>query len=202
MSNYNALYVKYKTKYVELVGGMKRAGRPAGFEFGSMSQTRIKTPVEIEDEILRCESPKISEIIPGLFLGNESNASSMCSRVGAILNMTPKNSRCDHPEHNQSYLQIPLQDFGGQQIEKYFSQTNAFIDGNIANNIYIHCQMGVSRSATIVIAYLMWKMRMSLDNAIQYVKSKRPCIKPNIDFIESLRMYEMQLQSGAMPYSS
>lgn len=202
MSNYNALYVKYKTKYLELVGGMKRRmERPTGF--ANLQHTRPQTSEEIQTDILKCEGAKISEIIEGLFLGNAINAPIMCSRVGAILNMTPEDSRCSHPDHYQSYLQLPLLDATvGQDISQFFSQTNAFIDANISNGIYVHCTAGISRSATIVIAYLMWKNRWTFSNAMAFVKSKRSCIEPNIAFQQYLRMYEMQLQSGAMHYST
>ena len=62
-------------------------------------------------------------------------------------------------------------------------------------NIYIHCIAGVSRSPTIVIAYLMRLNQWSVYESIEYVKSKRPMTDPNFGFIEQLRLYQSNLIS-------
>ncbi|KZT22856.1 phosphatases II [Neolentinus lepideus HHB14362 ss-1] len=49
---------------------------------------------------------------------------------------------------------------------------------------------GVSRSAAIVIAYLISRHNMSFDTAHELVKKKRPCVKPNSGFVNSLREWE------------
>lgn len=54
--------------------------------------------------------------------------------------------------------------------------------------------MGISRSATIVIAYLMNRFGMSLPQAYNYVKSKRPEIGPNRHFMRTLVGYEQELR--------
>ena len=50
----------------------------------------------------------------------------------------------------------------------------------------MHCMAGVSRSATLVIAYIMKKYKMSLDEAKKLVEAKRPFINPNPGFIKQL----------------
>jgi protein-tyrosine phosphatase len=40
------------------------------------------------------------------------------------------------------------------------------------DKVFVHCAAGMSRSATIVIAYLMWKQKMLLSDAIDFVKKK------------------------------
>lgn len=52
---------------------------------------------------------------------------------------------------------------------------------------------GVSRSAAIVIAYVMKHKKMTLVQAYQYVSKCRPCINPNIGFLKSLIQYEHYL---------
>ena len=49
--------------------------------------------------------------------------------------------------------------------------------------------LGMSRSATIACAYLMKKHQWSYDVALELVKSKRPCVYPNLGFVEQLRLY-------------
>lgn len=59
-------------------------------------------------------------------------------------------------------------------------------------NIFIHCHQGVSRSASLVLAYLMIYKNMSLKQAIQQVASKR-YIFPNDGFLEQLIDLEKEL---------
>ncbi|MBZ3874656.1 Dual specificity protein phosphatase 18 [Sciurus carolinensis] len=57
----------------------------------------------------------------------------------------------------------------------------------------LHCAAGVSRSATLCLAYLMKYHAMSLLDAHTWTKSCRPIIQPNNDFWEQLIHYEFQL---------
>ncbi|KAI5119809.1 hypothetical protein M0805_006942 [Coniferiporia weirii] len=54
-------------------------------------------------------------------------------------------------------------------------------------NVLVHCQQGISRSAAIVIAYLIWSKGMDYDDAFGLVKSRRRCVKPNSGFEKTLR---------------
>jgi protein-tyrosine phosphatase len=50
----------------------------------------------------------------------------------------------------------------------------------ITGKVLVHCQRGVSRSAAIVAAYLMWKYKISLEEALQRVITARPVVCPNV----------------------
>ncbi len=52
---------------------------------------------------------------------------------------------------------------------------------------------GASRSATIVIAYLMWNKKWKFEQALNYVKLKRPIICPNDGFLKQLKMFDKLL---------
>ena len=54
--------------------------------------------------------------------------------------------------------------------------------------------MGSSRSATIVILYLMIKHNMTLEKAIHFIKQKRDIININTTFLTDLRDYQKQLK--------
>lgn len=61
-----------------------------------------------------------------------------------------------------------------------------------AGKILVHCAMGRSRSATLVLAYLMIHKNMTLVDAIQQVAKNR-CVLPNRGFLKQLRELDKQL---------
>jgi len=93
------------------------------------------------------------------------------------------------------YLRIPIKDNSSENIVAWFQTAFDFIDKvkKSDDHILIHCVGGVSRSATIAIAYVMKHFSLSLDNAYRYVKNKRPTISPNLNFMGQLLQYEQQL---------
>lgn len=54
----------------------------------------------------------------------------------------------------------------------------------------VHCKMGVSRSASTVIAYAMKEYGWNLDRAYDYVKERRTVTKPNPSFMRQLEEYQ------------
>ena len=143
---------------------------------------------------------EISLIIPLLYLGNCTNAHN-CKilhiiPINAILNITlSEDTRCMHPEHNIDYHIISIPDLPFIDIGQYFDITFNFIESNISNGraVYVHCMEGISRSPTIVIAYLMKKYNQTYENVLFHVKMKRICIEPNIGFILHLKSYQKKL---------
>ncbi|EJC98349.1 phosphatases II [Fomitiporia mediterranea MF3/22] len=57
-------------------------------------------------------------------------------------------------------------------------------------NVLVHCQQGISRSPAIVCAFLMRERALSYDAALQIVRSRRKCIKPNVGFENTLRSWK------------
>ena len=57
----------------------------------------------------------------------------------------------------------------------------------------IHCRNGMSRSATVAIAYLMKYQGMSLIQAFKFVRDHRPCVSPNPGFMRQLVDFERSL---------
>jgi len=56
----------------------------------------------------------------------------------------------------------------------------------------VHCMMGISRSVSIVLAFLVDHLQMPLDQAYTYVRSRRKIILPNAGFINQLECFENQ----------
>jgi len=60
--------------------------------------------------------------------------------------------------------------------------------------VYVHCAAGASRSGMVVVAYLMHKNGWTRDEALQFVRSKRPVTRPNPAFMERLLDWEDELR--------
>ena len=58
--------------------------------------------------------------------------------------------------------------------------------------VLVHCMAGVSRSASVVIAFLIASQRWCLDEAMAFVKAKRKCISPNAAFVAQLANFESE----------
>lgn len=59
--------------------------------------------------------------------------------------------------------------------------------------ILVHCQCGVARSATVIIAYVMKSLGLGMQEAYDYVKARAPGISPNLGLLYQLREYEQKL---------
>ncbi|XP_063718407.1 uncharacterized protein LOC134845450 isoform X2 [Symsagittifera roscoffensis] len=92
------------------------------------------------------------------------------------------------------YLKVPIDDQFSSDIMLHFPGAIAFIDDAISSgvSVLVHCLAGVSRSVTIMIAYLICSKRMQLAEAIEHVRRRRPNISPNFNFMGQLLEFEKQ----------
>lgn len=94
------------------------------------------------------------------------------------------------------YLCIPAYDHPAFQLSPYFDQIADFIHNAIdkeKGKVFVHCQMGISRSTTSVIAYLVKYHRMHPIEAGLFVKSRRAIVYPNPGFLRQLDAYARKL---------
>jgi len=148
-----------------------------------------------------------SQVLGYLFLGGKKDAADkqLMARlkISHILNCTPP--RAMDPEAGVPnffekerafvYHRIPVFDNRGEDLLQHMEESYRFIEGGKHHGgVLVHCHKGVSRSASFVIAYLMRKNEMSLDEALEYTKSVRAVIQPNEAFMSQLKAYEAQLQ--------
>jgi protein-tyrosine phosphatase len=92
------------------------------------------------------------------------------------------------PMRDVKYLRIVIKDEPTENIFQYFQPTFNFINEAHARGekVLVHCMAGQSRSATIVIAYLMKHHAVHMQQALTYLQSKRPVVSPNPGFLEQL----------------
>lgn len=118
-----------------------------------------------------------------------------------VLNMTGPKKGSDELRYPNffpedfHYLQIPIRDEQGVQIHQFFDEAHQFINRGILRNekVLVHCEAGISRSATIVISYLMKFNHMTLKAALSHVQTKKRNVGPNNDFFSQLLAFEMDL---------
>lgn len=112
-----------------------------------------------------------------------------------------------------------LEDNFQGNIRRYFDQTNRFLTECKDKNekVLVHCQAGISRSSSIVLAYLIKSdsnhyfhspiifsspflrhQQQSLEEAYTYLLERRPIAAPNYAFLIQLIRYEKELQSQSL----
>lgn len=137
-------------------------------------------------------------ILDWLYLGSFDNASDKTElksmKINFILNCAIECKNLYPLDFYYKHLKISDEDTFN--IIDYFSLAIAFIEKARSSQakIFIHCQMGISRSTTIVIAYLMKYHHFSLKKAFVYVKSRRSQTFPNFGFMEQLIKYDSTLK--------
>lgn len=91
-----------------------------------------------------------------------------------------------------SHIQVSVEDIDYSNLRVHFDSVADRIarEARRGGRTLVHCMAGVSRSATMVLAYLIKHQKMSLSEAYDHVKSKRPCIQPNLGFWRQLIAYE------------
>lgn len=86
------------------------------------------------------------------------------------------------------------------------SLSNRFVymnlDGAVQSKgrVLVHCREGVSRSASLVAAYLMAHSNLSLMHTLAVVSHTRPIICPNINFLGQLDKFHQSLQHKTKSY--
>ncbi|XP_044057329.1 protein phosphatase Slingshot homolog 2 isoform X2 [Siniperca chuatsi] len=135
-----------------------------------------------------------TEIFDHVYLGSEWNASNLeelqNSGVHYILNVTREIDNF-FPGMFE-YHNIRVYDEEATNLLEYWNETYKFITKakKAGAKCLVHCKMGVSRSASTVIAYAMKEYGWDLDTAFEYVKERRAVTKPNPSFMKQLEEYQ------------
>ena len=142
------------------------------------------------------KSNNISKITDKIYLGDIDGAREVNylkqEKITHIISLAGK---IFSPEYEEGLFKrkiIDIIDFEDENIFQYFKDCIQFIES--AKKIYIHCMAGVSRSATIVIAYIMWKEHKNYNDAFNFVKNKRKLIMPNMGFTLQLKYFDNLLK--------
>jgi len=159
-------------------------------------------------------------IFDGLYLGNAYNASNWSTVTGLgiryIMNVsveldnyfenvpldtsvptTTAVSVRPFQENYIKYMRVPIEDDCDAHLSEYVDDIVAFMDAVpkpwSKNPVLVHCYMGSSRSASVVLLYMTMRMGYNVEDAIAYLREKRPIVNINNNFVEDV--YQVDLLS-------
>ena len=133
----------------------------------------------------------IDQITETIYLGNIDAAfnKKKLKQLGIKKVLTVMSAFGNHySPHEFIHKSIDVDDDFRTNIICHFKECISFIEGK--DKIFVHCAAGMSRSPTIVIAYIMWKRKWRLNEAIKFVKEKRSIISPNDNLMNQLKIFE------------
>ncbi|KAM9380028.1 dual specificity protein phosphatase 13B-like [Phaethornis superciliosus] len=149
----------------------------------------------------------VDEVWPNLYIGDLYIArdKAQLSQMGIshVVNAAAGRFRID--TGTKFYQDLPVDYYGVEaednpnfDLSTYFYPVARYIKAALNSprgKVLVHCAMGISRSATLVLAFLMICEEMSLADAIQTVRSHRG-ICPNSGFLKQLQDLDLQLGRG------
>jgi len=143
------------------------------------------------------KSTDLCEVIPGkLYI-----SSVLCAdprflqkeQIGQCISVIPElPASLKNSSRGIQVRHIPIHDNGDAKIGEHFENAIYWIH-SFNGKTLVHCSAGRSRSATIIIAYLVAKKNLSVRDAYRLLKSKRKIIGPNTGFIQRLLEFEDRL---------
>jgi len=151
------------------------------------------------------------EVYPGILIGDEGTARNLeyLQGIGVthVLNCAEgksfgqvETSAAMYKPVKIQYKGLNISDLPQFPISRHFEECTEFVENGLSNGgrVLVHCLMGMSRSATIVLAYLMRYKKMCALEALKSVLEHRD-IRPNDGFLKQLCDYEMKLRGISPP---
>ncbi|KAJ7461746.1 hypothetical protein B0H11DRAFT_2055850 [Mycena galericulata] len=134
----------------------------------------------------------MDEIIPGLWVGDIRSATNTenlkANKIFSILS-----AMRGRVTINETFIrhQILLDDTEEEDVLVHFIPAITFIQAELdkGRGVLVHCQAGMSRSVTIVAAYLMYTQNIDTQSALDIIRQARPNIEPNPGFLYQLEIF-------------
>lgn len=137
---------------------------------------------------------KIQEVIAGLcitnFFGARNMASVQSAKISHIVVCADELPQA-HPAHFK-YLKLDgFTDNTTTNLDTHINKTLPWIKKAIddGGRVLVHCAAGSSRSGAIIVAYLMWELKIPMQQALEMAQQRRPIISPNPGFCEQLQAF-------------
>jgi Dual specificity phosphatase, catalytic domain len=145
--------------------------------------------------IEQCDrGPKNYSLIEdGLYMGGD--VTEPPPGVRAVVNL------CEKPDPYRTEVMVwePIADRGPAPSITWLRWMVDVVDTERRARVptYVHCRQGVSRSGMVVVAYEMYKNHWARDEALVFVRSRRPDARPNPAFMDRLLEWERVLPAQA-----
>ena len=143
------------------------------------------------------------EILPDLWIGSESDARSAAffkkHDVRLVVNATRNVPFADRGADVRGY-QVPVNDDPADNdiMLRHLPIAVMVIDETLryGHGVLVHCRAGMQRSAAVVAAYVMYKMGMSADEAMEFINyRKHETFWPVATFEPALRKFEKLMKT-------
>ncbi|WIA21302.1 hypothetical protein OEZ85_000534 [Tetradesmus obliquus] len=146
------------------------------------------------EEVVEMLDDRPMKVHEGLFIGSvmaEANKH-MLLRAGITDILQVAQGLFPHHPLVFNYMNIQVQDVPSEDLVAFFPTCFEFIDRAISKGgrVLVHCAAGASRSATVVLGYLMARCGMDLTAAVEHLKAVRPWVCPNLGFLKQLETYQ------------
>lgn len=141
-----------------------------------------------------------SEIIPRLYIADMYTATDDLTLESLGITHIVAVVQLPRPcPANLKQICLPLADEPWQHINHHLDRAVEWIkdamDADENAKVMVHCMCGMSRSPSVVIAYIMATQESpSLTETLAQVKAKRRIVDPNWGFMKQLKDYEGKLR--------
>ncbi|GAA5975790.1 hypothetical protein JCM11641_005875 [Rhodosporidiobolus odoratus] len=135
----------------------------------------------------------MQRVIPGLWIGDYQAAQDHDLLEDNSIQCVVSAMRQEYAAHPSIELhKVLVDDDDRTNILEHFVHTADFIHAALQRHqgVLVHCQAGVSRSTTLVAAYLMLKHGMTVEQALEKIKAARSHVEPSESFMSQLEMFE------------
>ena len=145
----------------------------------------------IKNAIYKKDTNPIDHIIDNIYLGDFRTADNMdILRQYNITHIINCAFNLPNKFPNEiTYKRLDLRDEPDQPLIEILEEAYEFIKENKDKNIFVHCVFGKSRSASVVIFYIMKEKKINFQEAKNFVKNIRSIVEPNSGFELELNKY-------------
>ncbi|ALC46256.1 CG15528 [Drosophila busckii] len=198
----DSLATETHRKLCSIVDDINNINRAVSSDTG-VEQTELECKSQkTTDQLSHTPYPGISRLSPSLYLCGALAVNPLILdklNVRCVVNVAPELPDTPLPNIDSPlYLRINAQDRAGVNLSTHFDEVADLIEQVrlSGGSSLVHCVAGVSRSATLCLAYLMKHSGMSLREAYMHVQAIRPQVRPNSGFFQQLREYETELHGS------
>ncbi|CAM6117006.1 unnamed protein product [Calypogeia fissa] len=163
---------------------------PGSDDYNVRMKRQMMNPYEYHHEL----GMYYTRITPTLIVGSQPQSPSdieklfQDEKVGAVLNLQQDKDveywgidlqsiirRCE--ELGVWHIRRPARDFDGDSLRAVLPIAVSALEHALeqGRTVYVHCTAGLGRAPAVAIAYLFWFNNMNLEDAYQFITSKRPC---------------------------